>query len=156
MTEHFTQDNYNLLNALAAVIGIPNLYLEVEDGENEKDTLVIEYSEYITFCPENKTYITGYIVHFPGSRDEPPDEDFKQSGEYDNFGQAVQSVILHIATEKINQTLEFHRFSSLPSDAPGLPVSNLGEESTPYCMVLCGKTVIWNDCRQKWKRIAGR
>lgn len=129
MTEHFTQDNYNLLNALAAAIGIPNLYLEVEDGENEKDTLIIEYSEYITFCPENKTYITGYIVHFPGNYHEPPDDDFKQSGEYDSFEQAVQSVILHIAAEKINQTLEFHQFSSLPSDPPQSPVSGLVEES---------------------------
>lgn len=129
-SNHFTKDNITLLNALAKAIGIPNIHLEIEDGENEKDTLVIEYSEYITYVPEDETYTPGHIVHFPGSRDEPPDDDFKDRGEYDNFDQAVYDVILHITIEKINQALEFHWFSSLPSDPPGCPVCDLGEEST--------------------------
>lgn len=130
MTEHFTEDNLILLNTLAQSIGITDIHLEIEDGENEKDTLIIEYSEYITYIPENETYITGHIVHFPGNYHEPPDDDFKQSGEYDSFGQAVQSVILHIATEKINEALEYHWLSSLPPDPSQSPVSDLGEEST--------------------------
>lgn len=131
MTRHFTDNDYNLLKALATSIGIPNISFEVEDGENEKDTLVIEYSEYITYLPEDEQYTAGGIVHFPGSFYEPPDEDYLERKGYDSFADAVQDVILHIATERINTALEVHWLSNLPSDLPRSPMSALGEESIP-------------------------
>lgn len=130
-TEHFTQDNITLLKSLAEAISIPNLHLEIEDGENEKDTLIIEYSEYVTYIPENETYITGHIVYFPGSRDEPPDDDYLDRKQYPTFANAAQDVVQYIATKKINQVLEFHWLSNLPSDPPQSPVGGLDEESTP-------------------------
>ncbi len=126
------QDNLNLLKTLAEAIGIPNLHLEIEDGENEKDTLIIEYSEYIIYVSEDKPYLTGHIVHFPGSYNEPPDEDYLDRMSYHTFADAAQDIIMHIATEKIKEAMEFHWFSNLPPDVPGCPVSDLRDESTPY------------------------
>lgn len=124
------QDNLNLLKTLAEAIGIPNLHLEIEDGENEKDTLIIEYSEYLTCVPEDKPYLTGHIVHFPGSRDEPPDEDYLDRMRFATFADAAQNIIQHIATEKIKEAMEFHYLSNLLPDPPECPVGDLGEEST--------------------------
>lgn len=135
MTKHFIDNDYNLLKALATVIGIPNISVVVEDGGNEKDTLIIEYSELITYVPEDESYITGHLVHFPGSFYEPPDDDYLDRKEYDNFADAAQDVIMHIATERINIALEFHRFSNLPSDPPGSPVRDLREESIAMWML---------------------
>lgn len=130
-TECFTQENIDLLETLVQSIGIDNLHLEIEDGENEKDTLTIEYSEFITYIPEDEQYITGHIIHFPGSFYEPPDDDYLDRKKYDSFADAAQDAILHIATERINIALEFHYLANLPSDLPQSPVSTLGEESTP-------------------------
>ncbi len=116
MNTHFTEDNLNLLKTLAAAIGIPNIHVEIEDSENTGGTLIIEYSEYIIFYPDDKTYTTGHIGHFPGSFYEPPDDDFKDRGEYDNFSLAAQDIILHIVTVKIDEALEFHCLSNLPPD----------------------------------------
>lgn len=127
MTKHFTENDLNLLKALATAIGIPNISVVVEDGENERDTLIIEYFEYITYVLEDEPYITGHIVHFPGSFYEPPDDDYLDRKGYDSFVDAAQDVILHIATERINTALEFHWLSNLPSDLPQSPVSALGE-----------------------------
>ncbi len=138
-SNHFTNANLTLLNALATAIGIPNLYFEIEDGENEKDTLIIEYSEYITYVPEDEPYITGHIVYFPGSRDEPPDDERTDRCRFTTFADAAQDIFQYIATEKINEALEFEYISNLPPDAPQSLVSGLGEESTPMY------SVVWKD-----------
>ncbi len=138
-TEHFTEGNLTLLKALADAIGIPNIHIEIEDGENEKDTLVIEYSEYITYVPEDKPYLTGHIVHFPGSREEPPDNDYLDRMMFTTFADAAQDIVQHIATEKISEAMEFHWFSNLPPDPPQSLLNGLGEESVPMY------GIVWKD-----------
>ena len=106
MNKYFTGNDLSLIKALAKSVGIPNISIEIEDGEREGDTLIIEYSEFIVRIPEGEPYLTGHIVSFPGSFYEPPDDDYLDRMRYHTFADAAQDIILHIVTEKLSEALE--------------------------------------------------